>query len=296
MGSASPSFWESACAGDAGSDATLDIALAQVDTAPRQPAANLDKIVGYADQYADQVDLLAFPEYATCGHGLGEAYFDLALRTDGPAFERLLEASHRTAMAVGFVEENDDFHLHNSLAILRGGLLQHVHRKIYLQNYGIFEEKKYFAAGDDYETVALEEFRVAPLICGDAWNPALFHLGALGHAHAFLISTCSPAGGLGDAVSSERNWKRLIRLFATIYGSYVLFVNRAGSDGGTDFWGGSEVVDPFGETVVSSDTDTEEVLHAEIELERVRRARRLLFTTRDARPDFLRRQLASLDE
>lgn len=270
------------------------IGLAQVDCVVGDVDANVEKITGYVDEYGDDVDLLAFPEYATTGHGLGEGYFDASLRLDDPPFKRLLEASRKTTLAVGFIEETDDFHLYNSLAILRGGMISRIHRKVYLQNYGIFEEKKYFAAGDDYETVRQGRFRYAPLICGDAWNPGIVHLGALKKAHVYLFSTCSPGGGLGPEVSSERNWKRLNRLFATLYGCYVLFVNRVGTDEGTTFWGGSEVIDPFGEPVASTDSSDEDVVLAELDLDRVREARQVLYTTRDERLDFLKRQFSKL--
>ena len=193
---------------------------------------------------------------------------------------------------VGFIEEDDAFHFYNSVAIIQDQKLLAVHRKIFLPNYGIFEERKYFAVGRDLTCVDIDGFRMAPYICGDAWNPALVHIGALDRAHILIFSVCSPEGALGSKLSSQASWKRLNRFYASMYGVYVIFVNRTGSERNLKFWGESELIDPFGSLVAASEDDSEEVVLATIDRSVIREARTVLNTVRDEDPRFLQRQLS----
>ncbi len=274
--------------------ATLRLGLAQIDSKLGDVAANVDKACGLINDVRQRVDLLVFPELALTGYAVGSRFHELALRVDSPLFQRLVDNTKGVAVAIGFVEETEAFQFFNSLAFIKDRQLLHIHRKIYLPNYGVFEERKYFSAGRNFDPLDLDRFRLAPFICGDAWNPASVHLGASDQTHVMLISACSPHESLGSRLSTRENWKRLNRFYAAIFGCYVVFVNRVGSESDLCFWGGSEIIDPFGQTVASSAGEGEELVYGEAQLTQVREARTVLYTLRDDDLNFLQRRLAKI--
>jgi predicted amidohydrolase len=81
------------------------------------------------------------------------------------------------------------------------------------------------------------------------------------------------------------------QFYASMYGVYVLFVNRVGDDGGLTFWGGSQIVDPFGRVIAEGKIGEEDVVSAEVDLAEVREARTVLHTVRDEDLGFIRRRL-----
>ncbi len=269
----------------------LRVGLAQVDCESGEVLDNIDKIKRIISKYRKKVDLLVFPEYSLAGYVTGKAIYDCALRTDDKAFKDLARATKGITVAVGFIEETAAFNFYNSLAFFQDGKLLNIHRKIYLINYGVFEERKHLAVGPGYQCVDIGPFRVAPFICGDAWNPALAHLAAADLAHVFLIPACSPTKGLGGRFSTQESWKRLNRFYASMYGVYTVFVNRVGRDKDLDFWGQSEVIDPFGATVAASSEAKEEIVTCVLDLQQVREARTILNTVRDEDLDFIQRRL-----
>lgn len=269
----------------------MKVGLVQMDSVLGDLEANVQHVVKLADAHRGKVDLLVFPELALTGYAIGARFHEFALRPGDEKLSELLEASHGITLAVGFIEETDAFHFYNSLAFIRDGKLVHVHRKIYLPNYGIFEERKYFKAGTKVDTFELGRFRIGPFVCGDAWNPGLVHMSAADHAHILIFSVCSPEKGLGNRLSSEDNWKRMNRFYATVYGCYVIFVNRIGSENTLSFWGQSELIDPFGCQVAGFEGKEEGVLVCELNLAEVREARTTLYTARDDDLDLMERRL-----
>lgn len=278
----------------AGPQDTLRIGLAQVDADLGDIAANVARARSVIGEARETVDLLLFPELTLTGYTVGNRFHELALRVDAPLFRELIESTANITVAIGFVEETDDFHFYNSLALIRDRRLVHTHRKIYLPNYGVFEERKFFSAGCNFDTFDLGRFRLAPFICGDAWNPASVHLAAADQTHILLIAACSPEGALGSRLSTKENWKRLTRFYAAIFGCYVVFANRTGSEGPLTFWGESEIIDPFGQVVAASNGRAEETICGEASLRHMREARTVLHTLRDDDFNFLRRRLEGI--
>lgn len=272
----------------------LRVALVQMDCELGDVAANVDRAIAVIEKYRDTTDLIAFPELALTGYSVGEKFHQHALAFSDELFQRLLESTRGTSVAMGMIEETPSFTFYNSLAFLTNGAVQHVHRKIFLPNYGKFEERKYFAPGPTYSCLNLGPFRIAPLICGDAWDPALANLGAADRANLYVMAVNSPEGGLGSRFSSQSHWKRVMRFYASLYGSYVLFVNRVGTERDMTFWGGSEIVDPFGDPVGEPASDKEQVITAELDLAQVRESRLTLNTVRDQDLRFIERRLREI--
>lgn len=275
---------------------TLPISIVQMDCSLNDIETNAEFVIKTIEDQKNKSSLIVFPELCLTGYSVGKKFSDSALRADSAIMQQIVKATEGTAACVGFIEETDAFSFYNSLAIIHDGKIKSIHKKVYLPNYGIFEERKYFSPGAKYETVMIDNFRLAPFICGDAWNPAFVHLAAADLANVIVFSVCSPQGGLGSRLSSKENWKRLVRMYATLYGCYVIFVNRVGKEKDLTFWGESEVIDPFGATVVSFEGDEVGVLNAELSLKEVRESRTTIHTLRDEDFNFLQRRLKKVME
>lgn len=269
----------------------MRVSLAQVDMEPGDYDTNLPKIKRIIDEQRGQTDLLVFPEYTFSGYQTGQAVYDSALRVDHDIFQELVSYTKGITVAMGFIEETGAFNFYDSLAFLSDGKIQSIHRKIYLVNYGAFEERKHFSVGPRHESLQMGTFRVTPFICADVWNPALVHLAGSDRAHIFVFSACSPTQGLGSRLSTRESWHRMNQFYASMYGVYVLFVNRVGDDNGLEFWGGSQIVDPFGTVIAQARIGEEDLISAEIDLAEVREARTVLHTVRDEDLGFIRRRL-----
>jgi len=274
----------------------LRIGVAQVAPELGGVSANAARVKQIIDQRRGEVDLLLFPELTLTGYAVGSRTPELALRADAPVLCDLAEQARGLAVLVGFIEETDRFQFFNSLALLQGGRVQEVYRKVFLPTYGIFEEGKHFSASRRYRLLSIGGFRAAPLICADAWNPALAHVAASLGADLFLIAANSPQGGMGDRLSSREGWQRLARFYASMYGVYVAFCNRVGQEGELGFWGESEIIDPFGQPLAAAGGGGEEVVSAVCDRRLVREARTILHTIRDDDPAFIADQLRRVAE
>lgn len=273
---------------------TLHLGMAQVDCVLYDVLANLATATELIKAHREELDLLVFPELSLTGYSVGESFPKVAMRTDNPDLARMMRAAKGITVGVGFIEETPSFEFFNSFIYFRDGEIVHRHRKIFLPNYGIFEEKKYFAAGQRFDCYDLGRFRIGQFICGDAWNPALVHVAASDAANILVFSASSPDISLGGGhrLSNRKNWLRLARFYATMYGTYVVFVNRTGSERGLEFYGESALINPFGQMVTHARGRAEGVFAGTINLQQVRRARTLLHTVRDDNLDFIQRSLS----
>jgi predicted amidohydrolase len=269
----------------------LNVALVQMDTFLRDVDKNLAKVAEKIATRDPGVDLMVFPELTLSGYAVGDGHPHAALRLDDPRFCSLVSMTRGVSAMVGLIEETPQLRFYNSVALISDGELRAVHRKISLPNYGIFDEGKIFSRGVAHRCIEIRGFRGAPLICADAWNAGLVYLAALDDANLLIMSVASPNGGLGSRISSQSSWKQLCRFYASIYGCYVIFVNRVGREGPFSFWGESEIIDPFGNVVVSIPDDREGVVQATIDLAIVREARVIMPGLRDEDLLFLQKRL-----
>jgi len=209
------------------------------------------------------VNLLVFPELSLTGYLLKDLVSEVALSTEGllTKIEGATQGVQDIEALVGFAEETAGHHFHNSAAFLRWDSnghveLVHVHRKIYLPTYGLFDEGRYYSRG---RTIRVFESRwlgrTGILICEDAWHlslPLLLAVDgpALEGVGAILIPSNSPARGVSVSAQgipeSYRIWEDLIRTYSTLLGVAVIYANRAGVEDGLTFSGGSQVTAPGG--------------------------------------------------
>ncbi len=154
-------------------DGTLRVALAQVAPVLGEVAENARQVRDHIVRAKEMgADLVVFPELTLSGYSLGLARDDIALSVDDPELAGLAERADVLGCVVG-VAEAGRVHTYNSAAYLERGVVRHVHRKLYLPTYDVWEERKHFTPGDAMRSFDTDIGRVAVLICSDAWQPAL---------------------------------------------------------------------------------------------------------------------------
>jgi predicted amidohydrolase len=227
--------------------------------------------------------LVVFPELSLTGYYLRDLVPDVALRAGDRRLSGLARLSRRASIAVGAVEESADHRFFNSAFFFEGGALLSVHRKVYLPDYGMFEEGRHFAPGDRFEPVRSRLGTLGLLVCEDLWHLSSSYLHFLRGADAILCMAASPGRGVAGTdgeVATARVWNALLEAQALAFTVHSLFCNRTGFEDGAYFWGGSKVLSPFGR-VLAQAGDAEEIVLARIEDGALRRSRTLTPLRRD---------------
>ena len=276
---------------------TIRVALAQI--APRLGA--LDENLARHHELLDaarvkSADLVVFPELGLTGYLLQDLNAEVAMRADDPRLGDLARAGAGMSAVVSFVEESDDHRLFISAALLEDGAVQHIHRKVFLPTYGLFDERRFFAAGSVIRaTDSRLGLRLGISVCEDAWHLATPQLLALDGAQVLINVSSSPgrdiAAGSKEGLGTATSWRTLNRTYAQLTTSYVVFVNRVGVDESISFWGGSEVVGPSGATVFQAPLHEEGLFLTTIDPGELRRERIATPLLRDERPEVVLRQL-----
>ncbi|MDP6418179.1 MAG: nitrilase-related carbon-nitrogen hydrolase [Candidatus Krumholzibacteria bacterium] len=268
--------------------------IAQVDSALGLQEKNRDLHLARIEEAASKgVDLLAFPELSLTGYLVKDMVPDLALSPEDSFLDPLREASRHMDLVFGLVEESRDFLPSNSLIWMSGGEVLHIHRKVYLPTYGMFEEQRYFARGQRIEAFDTRFGRMSMAVCEDLWHPSLSHLAFLDGALGMICSAASPVRGVekGDLPPSAAFWNQRLLHDASVYGSFIAFSNRVGVEDGISYWGGSRMVSPGGTLIAEAPMHEEALLVADIDLGDVRRARQRFPLLRDESPETTYRNL-----
>ena len=260
----------------AGSHSVIKVGLAQVDSRLGDLAANLDHHLEWIQHArAESVELLLFPELSLTGYRLLHLTPRVSIRPhESPIVERLLAAAPEMAIVVGCVEEDKSGFLYNSALLLHRGRVAHVHRKLYLPTYGIFQEGRFFAQGDRLDLCDLFSNPLGILICEDFWHSDPGERLARAGAKLIAVVSASP-GRIGpDAMPpSQEAWESLTRASALLNTAWVVYCGRVGWEEGTFYTGGSHIVRPGGELLARAPYLEEHLLTAEIDLREVDRLR-----------------------
>src|SRR5213596_599046 len=265
------------------------LAIAQLRPTKGDYGANLQKIGGVLAQIAKldpPADLVVFPETATSGYFVEGGVRDVAV-TAGTLF-RDLSVQHEAAqappldVAVGFYEVFQNRFYNSCLYASFGNApprILHVHRKVFLPTYGVFDEDRFVERGREIHAFDTRWGRAAILICEDAWHSLAGTIAALEGAQLILVPSASPARGTGMDEEGTRlpasvvRWERILRTMAEEHGVYVAYSSLVGFEGGKGFPGGSVLVSPAGQIVLRGPLFEEAVLTADIGLEELTRAR-----------------------
>jgi NAD+ synthetase len=271
----------------------LRVMVAQVRPTKGAYAENLRRAAGVLAQAAAleaPPDLIVFPETALTGYFLEGGVRELAVTTE--TLFRDLSAQHALAAAppvdivIGFYEEHVNRYYNSAMYATLGGSdagVHHVHRKVFLPTYGLFDEERFVEHGRSVHAFDTRWGRMALGVCEDAWHTIVPTLAALDGAQVYLVPSASPARGVApddecgaDAErrpSSVRRWEILGRQIAGEHGMYVVFAQLVGFEGGKGLQGSSLIVDPHGDILVRGPLFDEALLTATFEQEEITRAR-----------------------
>lgn len=262
----------------------FNIALAQIKPKLGCIADNLSLIEEKtALAIHEKADLIVFPELALTGYFLKDLVPDVALSLDSPQIALLRKLSADIAIAVGFVESTADYRFYNSAVFLDKGEIVHLHRKVYLPTYGLFDEQRYLARGDRFRAFDSRFGRLGLLICEDLWHLSAPYILAMDGATTLICLSSSPGRGLTDneQLGSTSAWQRLTATTATFLNARVLYCNRVGYEDGINFWGGSEAVAPCGTAIARGKMLEEDLVFATLKEGELRRERILSPLMRD---------------
>ena len=271
------------------------IVAALVQLAPRlgDVRANLERHRAMiAEAHQGGASLVVFPELSLTGYFLKDLVPDCALKLDSPELLSLAELCTDVDALVGCVLESDDARFYNAAIYLSRGRIAHVHRKVYLPTYGIFDEQRYVGAGTSFHVFDLSPrdrvtWRAGVLICEDMWHPTATALLARQGVDVLLCPSASPGRGIGrgTALGTAQSYDAMTRTYAQLYTAYVVYCNRVGYEDGIGFWGGSRVVGPDGALLSEPAGAEETILYHRLDKTALRRARIATPVLRDERHD-----------
>jgi len=277
----------------------LTIALSQLNTHLGDLSSNLEKHLAIiADARASGADLLVFPELSLTGYGLQDLTPTVSRRPipSEPVFRALINASSDIDLVIGFVDEDQRHRFFIAAAYISQGEIVHVHRKVYLPTYGLFDEGRFFAWGDAVRAFNTRFGRLGVLICEDFWHASPPYLLWLDGADLMLFTSASPGRGLSDQpqLESARWVEHINRAYASLFTTFVAHANRVGYEDGLNFWGGSTLYDPNGTLLAKGPYHQEALVLAEIDLNQMHRTRARLPLLRDERTALMMRELTRI--
>jgi NAD+ synthase (glutamine-hydrolysing) len=277
----------------------LTIALAQINTRLGDVQANLAKHLELIDEAGRRgADLVVFPELSLTGYVLQDLTPTVAHRAESqdPVFQPLLQASQSIDILIGFVEGDVRHRFYIAAAYLSHGQVLHVHRKVYLPTYGLFDEGRFFAWGDQVRAFDTRFGRFGVLICEDFWHASPPYLLWLDGADVFLFISASPGRGLNqeDRLESARWVEQINQAYASLFTAFVAHTNRVGFEDGLNFWGGATVFDPNGVCLAQGPYHEEALTLADLDLAQLNRTRTRLPLLRDERTALVERELGRI--
>ena len=277
----------------------LNLGLAQINTRLGVPQANLAKHLEMIEQARQSsVDLLVFPELSLTGYVLQDLASAVAHHPsmEDPIFSPLLEASRELDLVVGFVDEDERHRFFIAAAYLSGGQVVHIHHKVYLPTYGLFDEGRFFAWGDSVRAFDTRFGRLGILICEDFWHASPPYLLWLDGADLLLLTSASPGRGLTpEPVLESTRWvEHINQAYASLFTTFVVHANRTGYEDGLNFWGGSTIFDPNGEMLARAPYHEEALIVQQIDLNQLHRTRARLPLLRDERTALVMREMGRI--
>jgi NAD+ synthetase len=266
----------------------IEIAVAQFRPVKGNPAASLDRIEESFARLLERdpvPDVALFPETAVTGYflegGVREhAVPAMSLASDlAKRYSRAGGAGRPLDVALGFYEVWGH-RLYNSAMYVQLGAKEprivHVHRKVFLPTYGVFQEDRFVEAGHSVRAFDTRWGRAAMLICEDFFHSISATLAALDGAQVLLVPSASPARGAEPGSGIPANlarWRRLAQGAAEEHGVGIAVSQLTGFEGGKGFAGGSLVFGPRGQLLAEGPLWDEAVIGAGIDLEELTAAR-----------------------
>ncbi|MBN2462800.1 MAG: NAD+ synthase [Dehalococcoidia bacterium] len=247
----------------------LRIGMSQINVTVGDFAGNTQKIIGTITEAKTLgVDLITFPELAICGYPPEDLLFKPQFIEENlGCLEKIIEQTTGLAAVVGFVDAKED--IYNAAAIINDGKLASIYHKIYLPNYGVFDENRYFQAGRECPVYVICGVGVGVNICEDIWyeaGPATAQ--AYSGAEVIVNISASPYH------AGKRNFReRMLGTRASDNVAVVAYTNLVGGQDELVFDGNSMVLNEKGELIARGKQFEEDLIVTDLDVEAVFRTR-----------------------
>jgi NAD+ synthetase len=272
-------------------DRSIHLAVVQFKPRKGDYVSNIARVAGIfsqIDSLEPRPDIAVFAETALTGYFVEGGVRDVAM-TAG-AFARDLQSQYASAVTtprtldvcIGFYEVWNNAFYNSALYVTLGGdkpVITHVHRKLFLPTYGLFDEERFVDRGFEVRAFDTQWGRAAMLICEDAWHSFTGTIAALDGATMVFVVSASPARGVwpreeeGQVPANLARWDRLARDIAEEHGVFVALVNLVGTEGGKTFAGGSIICGPHGDVRVRAPLWDETIMTISLDPHDLTRAR-----------------------
>jgi NAD+ synthase (glutamine-hydrolysing) len=245
------------------------IAMAQINTTVGDLEGNARKILdGIEQARSAQAEIVTFPELAITGYPPQDLLLKPQfLKDNRMILDRIIRAASGITVVVGFVDQEDD--IYNAAAVIHDGQLLGIHHKVYLPNYGVFDENRYFQAGVPTHIFQIGEITLGVNICEDIWYPeGPTVLQALSGADLILNVSASPY-----YMGKPAHRQRLIGVRASDSTVVVAYNNMIGGQDRLIFDGGGLIVNQKGQILAQGQLFAEDFITADVDLDDVARAK-----------------------
>ncbi len=236
------------------------------------------------------IDLLIFPELSLTGYTLKDLTQDAAINPKKDTlFKKIRALSEGMSLVFGFVEEGEDGLIYNSSAFLSLGQTLHIHRKVFLPTYGMFEEGKFFAHGKNFRTFSTPYGKAGMMICYDFLHYGASYLLFAGGSGLNIIISAAPGRGVaGDqSFTTSSMWELMGKTISRFSSTFVFYCNRVGLEDGKFFAGGSFIYSPAGNLIAQASYVDEDYLVADIDLGEIKNFRKKWPYKRDDKPEII---------
>ncbi len=240
----------------------MRVGLGQFDATVGDLAGNANKIRDiYAQALRAEVDLLLFPELAICGYPPEDLlYKKHFLKDNRLAVEKIAADCPEITIIAGFA---DSFHgdTYNSAAVLQNGKITKIYRKCLLPNFSVFDEQRYFRAGNEPAVIKVKDINIALTICFDIWDIKWLSnfLEGIGKIHMIANISASPFH-LGKINKREE----IVGQCAKEFNCAVAYCNLVGGQDELVFDGRSMFADSTGKIITKARAFDEDLLIADV--------------------------------
>lgn len=248
----------------------IKISLAQIYPRLGDIEYNIRRHIEISREVRDRAQLLIFPELSLTGSNLMDLAQDLAQEKDSILLKPILEASKDLDIIIGLVELGLNKNLYDSAFYYSNSSLKSIQRKLFLTTH--IGKPRYFTSGNKIEVINTNWGNLGIVIGEDILNPLVIVPFIRNRVNVLVVISNSISTGYStNNLGVPKSYiaiKNLLSTYARLYSMHVIYVNRVGFEDGLNFFGGSFVIDPYGEVIASSPYFEESIIDLELDPER----------------------------
>ncbi len=240
----------------------------------------------------DNIELIVFPELSISGYHLKDIVYEVSLKPDSKILNELKSLSKKINIIIGAPYEKTKGIIYNSAIVFSRGEIIHIHNKVQLPNFGMFEEGMIFKSDDKFIPFELGGLKIGILICREILFPHFAYLYFIQETDFIIGISNSPHRGINkDGFSSLKLWEKSGWVYSNLYHQNFLYVNRVGFEDGIGWPGGSFFI-PSGSGIEKyAKFFEEDELDIELDINKIRKSRIISNNLRDEKPEIMSNEL-----